>query len=82
MPMLDFFEYKNHKYPYKTVCFSNFNCNYTIATEDLESQLLPDGETYHSKTAMEIDEKNFLYVPTEIFLMNDERISKFIGESI
>ena len=48
--MLDFFEYKNHKYPYKTVYFSNFNCNYIIATEDFESQLLPDGETYHSKT--------------------------------
>ncbi|WP_288983283.1 hypothetical protein [uncultured Treponema sp.] len=80
--MLDFFEYKNHKYPYKTVYFSNFNCNYIIATEDFESQLLPDGETYHSKTAMEIDEKIFFYVPKEFFLMDDEYISKFIGESI
>ena len=80
--MLDFFEYKYHKYPYKTVYFSNFNCNYIIATEDFESQLLPDGETYHSKIAMEIDEKIFFYVPKEIFLMDDEYISKFIGESI
>lgn len=80
--MPNFFEYNKLKYPCKTIYFPDFDCHYIIATEDLEFQLLPDGETYHSEIARIIDEQIFFYVPDEIFFQDNEYIAKHIGESL
>lgn len=78
--MSDFFEYNNLKYPYKTIYFPNFDCHYIVATEDLEHKLLPNGETYHSETAKDIDERIFFFVPNEVFFKDDDYIAQFIGD--
>lgn len=77
----DFFQYKNKKYPYKSIYLPDDNQFYTISIEELDSVLFPN-DVYDSEEARFIDEQIFCFVPEEIFRSSDDVIRKYISENI
>ncbi len=66
----------------KTIYSVEDNCHYTIATENYERVLIPDGSSYSSEEAKFIDEEIFCYVPEDVFFSSEEQIWNFIKENI
>lgn len=77
--MEHFFELRGKKYPYKYCYFSEDDCHYIIATEELNTALFSDSGEYVSDEARIIDEQTFGFVNEENFYKNDKEIELILG---
>ena len=79
---MEYFEYKEKTYPYKSVYFQNENLNYIISCEELNSALLSDSSSYDSEEAKYIDEQIFFFVPQNVLNESDEVIERYVKEAL